>query len=122
MIALGHAGIAVIIALATDLGALNLKLLALLIVRGLIVIGARVSGNVPGKPVSPRAARRRRAFGQRVRRLRAEVGLSQEALAHRAGLDRTYVGSVERGERNISLDNIWLLADTLGVRPSQLID
>jgi transcriptional regulator with XRE-family HTH domain len=36
-------------------------------------------------------------------------------------LDRTYVGSVERGERNIALDNIWRLADTLGVDPGELI-
>lgn len=69
-----------------------------------------------------RSGERRRAFGQRVRELRHQVGLSQEALAHEAGLDRTYVGSVERGERNISLDNIWLLADTLGVPPSRLIE
>ncbi|HZC54300.1 MAG TPA: helix-turn-helix transcriptional regulator [Mycobacterium sp.] len=62
-------------------------------------------------------ARRRAAFGSRVRALRTERGWSQERLAHQAGLDRTYVGSVERGERNIALDNIWLLADTLGVTP-----
>lgn len=68
------------------------------------------------------ASERRRAFGQKVRAYRQAANLSQEALAHQAGLDRTYVGSVERGERNISLDNIWLLADTLGVRPSQLIE
>jgi transcriptional regulator with XRE-family HTH domain len=66
--------------------------------------------------------KRRKAFGARVRHLRTAQALSQEALAHRAGLDRTYVGSVERGERNISLDNIWLLADTLHVHPSELLD
>jgi transcriptional regulator with XRE-family HTH domain len=64
---------------------------------------------------------RRRSFGLRVRELRKTKQLSQMELAHQCGLDRTYVGSVERGERNISLDNIWLLADTLGVSPSELI-
>jgi transcriptional regulator with XRE-family HTH domain len=65
--------------------------------------------------------RRRAMFGARVRALRAQRGWSQERLAHEAGLDRTYVGSVERGERNIALDNIWLLADTLGVEPADLM-
>jgi transcriptional regulator with XRE-family HTH domain len=67
------------------------------------------------------AAQRRVAFGSRVRALRTARGWSQERLAHEAGLDRTYVGSVERGERNIALDNIWLLADTLGVAPADLV-
>ncbi len=62
----------------------------------------------------------RRAFGERVRELRKLLGLSQERLGQVAGLDRTYVGSVERGERNISLDNIWVLADALGVHPRDL--
>jgi transcriptional regulator with XRE-family HTH domain len=63
-----------------------------------------------------------RAFGLRVRSLRERGGISQEALADRAGLHRTYVGSVERGERNISLANIHRLADALGVAPSELLD
>lgn len=65
---------------------------------------------------------RRRAFGARVRELRLARGLSQEALAHEAGIDRTYVGGVERGERNLALDNIWRVADALGVSPRELFD
>jgi len=58
-------------------------------------------------PATVRAfQQRRQAFGERVRALRAARGLSQEALADRADLHRTYVGSVERGERNVSLDSI----------------
>lgn len=76
-------------------------------------------------PTKPRAAtveRRRRAFGDRLRELRQARDVSQEALAHRAGLHRTYVGSVERGERNVSLDNIYRLADALGVRACELLE
>ncbi len=64
---------------------------------------------------------RRQAFGDRVRALRSARGLSQEALAERAGLHRTYVGSVERGERNVSLDNIHALADALEVAAGDLV-
>jgi transcriptional regulator with XRE-family HTH domain len=62
-----------------------------------------------------------RAFGERVRARREQLGLSQEELASRAGLHRTYVGSVERGERNISLENIHRLAKALGVDAGQLV-
>lgn len=57
----------------------------------------------------------RQAFGDEIRRLRTERGISQEALADLAELHRTYVGSIERGERNISLDNIARLAKALNV-------
>jgi transcriptional regulator with XRE-family HTH domain len=60
-------------------------------------------------------------FGQRLRQLRKQVGISQEALAHQAGLDRSYVGGVERGEYNISLLNICLLADALNLPPYELL-
>jgi transcriptional regulator with XRE-family HTH domain len=60
-------------------------------------------------------------FGNRVRELRKKKGLSQEGLALESGLDRSYVGGVERGERNISLENIEKLARALRVHPSELL-
>ncbi|MDN6822934.1 helix-turn-helix domain-containing protein [Corynebacterium flavescens] len=60
-------------------------------------------------------------FGDRLRAARKSQSLSQEALAHLAGLDRTYVSGVERGERNISLQNIVRLAKTLCVDPGVLV-
>ena len=56
-------------------------------------------------------------FGARMRAIRKETGLSQEALALICELDRTYIGGVERGERNISLINIYKIASALGVSP-----
>lgn len=63
----------------------------------------------------------RRQFGVRLRGLRTGRQLSQEELAHLAGLDRTYVSSVERGRRNISLENICRLAEALGVDAGRLV-
>jgi transcriptional regulator with XRE-family HTH domain len=60
----------------------------------------------------------RREFGQAVRNRRVSAGWSQERLADEAGLHRTYVGAVERGERNLSLDAIWQLATALDVSPA----
>lgn len=60
-------------------------------------------------------------FGERVRARRLELGLSQESLAQRAGLHRTYVGSLERGERNVALINILKLGRALDVDAGALI-
>ena len=60
------------------------------------------------------------AFGRRVRELRTERKLSQEALAMACDLDRTYIGGIERGERNVSLVNIQKVASALGVPMREL--
>ena len=60
-------------------------------------------------------------FGVRIRELRQEKGLSQEKFAAKCGLDRTYVGSVERGERNIALKNIEKIAKALGKSIAELM-
>jgi len=62
----------------------------------------------------------RKRFGARIRQLRNDQGWSQEELADRAGLHRTYIGSVELGEQNLSLINIERLAATLGVSLAEL--
>jgi transcriptional regulator with XRE-family HTH domain len=63
-----------------------------------------------------------RTFGQRVRALRVERGMTQEQLAYRAGIDRSYLGGVERGERNVALVNLCLIAKGLGVSLAELFD
>ncbi|MBP3957835.1 helix-turn-helix transcriptional regulator [Gemmata sp. G18] len=60
-------------------------------------------------------------FGRRVRQLRKAKGVSQEAFAHQIQIDRSYFGSIERGERNVSLENICLIAEGLGVAPAELL-
>lgn len=62
-----------------------------------------------------------KAFGKRLRALRKKKGLSQETLALSCGLDRTYIGSVERGERNLSLINIHKISIALAVTPRDLL-
>jgi transcriptional regulator with XRE-family HTH domain len=60
--------------------------------------------------------------GTNIRRLRKSLGLSQEGLAELSGLHWTCVGSVERGERNVSVDNICRLADALGADVRDLFE
>lgn len=62
-----------------------------------------------------------KAFGIAVRELRDERGISQEELAHRSGLHRTYVGGVERGERNPTIASLQRLAGALGMSVSALL-
>ncbi len=60
-------------------------------------------------------------FGERLRQLRKEQGISQEKLAELAELHRTYVGGIERGERNVALLNILKIAKALKCSPCTLI-
>ena len=97
---------------------------AILIVRGLKVI---ISANISRMR---RMTRRSPAklddlcdkFGARIRHLRLKLGLSQEELAGLCELDRTYIGGIERGERNPSLKNICIVASALGVHVSDLFE
>jgi len=61
-------------------------------------------------------------FGKRIRQLRTERNLSQEELSFQTGFHRTYIGMVERGERNISLSNIGVFAKAFGMTVSELFD
>ena len=73
-------------------------------------------GRPPGKPADGRAI-----LAANLRRLRGQRGWSQEALAARAGIHRTYLSSVETGQRNIAIDNICRLAWALGVEGADLL-
>ncbi|MFZ1963542.1 MAG: helix-turn-helix transcriptional regulator [Roseiarcus sp.] len=63
----------------------------------------------------------RETLAKNVRLVRNKLGLSQEQLADEAGLHRTYIGSIERAERNVSIDNIEKLARALKVKPTFLL-
>jgi transcriptional regulator with XRE-family HTH domain len=63
----------------------------------------------------------RETLAGNMRRLRLERQLSQEALADRAGIHRNYVGGVERGERNVGIDNVERIAGALGVTVPELL-
>ncbi len=59
-------------------------------------------------------------FGQRIRELRKKKNLSQESFAELAGLDRSYMGHIERGEKNVTLIKIYQVSDALNIHPSEL--
>lgn len=61
-------------------------------------------------------------FGNRIRDIRHKAGISQEELAHKSGLHRTYMGAVERGEKNVSLKNIEKIATGLNINLEQLFE
>jgi transcriptional regulator with XRE-family HTH domain len=63
----------------------------------------------------------RKVFAANVRRLRKDAGLSQEAFADLCGLHRTYIGSIERAERNVSIDNVARIAAALSVEGWELL-
>lgn len=90
------------------------KPVRILIVRRLIVLMVQIFNAMK------RENEVKRRFGMAVRKARAQAGLSQEGLAAAAGLDRTYIGGVERGERNPSLVSLKKIADGLGLSMSEL--
>lgn len=61
-------------------------------------------------------------LGRKIRKLRQEKGLSQEEFAHTANIDRSYIGQIERGERNIAFFNLLKIARALGVKVSDLTE
>jgi transcriptional regulator with XRE-family HTH domain len=63
-----------------------------------------------------------RAFGCSVKKQREAKGLTQESLAEKADLDRTYLSDVERGTRNLGVKNVVRIAKALGVTPAKLMD
>lgn len=64
----------------------------------------------------------RLVFARNIRLMRIDAGMSQERLAAEAGLDRTFVGTLERGQRNISIDNIELIAKAIGTPARELLN
>ena len=62
------------------------------------------------------------SFGKRVAELRKKTGLSQEQFAYKCGVDRTYIGIIERGEKSATLNTIAKIADAFGITKSELFD
>lgn len=72
-------------------------------------------------PINPTQCALVGIFADNVRRQRLELGLSQEELAEKAGVHRTYVGMLERSEKNVTIYNIERIALALGVEPASLL-
>lgn len=72
--------------------------------------------------IPPHKSRLVGIFAANVRRIRNEIGISQEELAERAGVHRTYVGMLERGEKNVTIYNIERIADAFSVEASTLLE
>ena len=91
----------------------------------LIVRGHMISENVKFHPMNKKRSPKRDVYlkkvGRTIKEARKAKGMSQESLALSSGLDRSYVGGVERGERNISIINLKKIADSLGVTISNLL-
>lgn len=75
---------------------------------------ARVSGKQDGDQQLPK-------LGQAIRARRKALGLSQEALADAANIDRSHMGKIERGERNVTLLNVLRIATAMNCRPSEIL-
>lgn len=63
----------------------------------------------------------KKKFGQNLRAVRKSKGFSQEHLAYAAGIDRSYVGKIERGEVNLTIEKLYSLAQTIGCSPKDLV-
>jgi transcriptional regulator with XRE-family HTH domain len=61
------------------------------------------------------------SIGEAIRALRAKQGMSQEELANLSGIDRGHMGRLERGERNLSILNLFRVAEGLGIKPSEIL-
>ena len=72
-------------------------------------------------PISPKQCELVATFANNVRRKRLELGLSQEELAELAGVHRTYIGMLERSEKNVTIYNIWRIACALQVEAAYLL-
>lgn len=64
----------------------------------------------------------KKKFGEKIRSIRKKKGLSQEELSFRASLHRTYISDIERGSRNVSLENIEKIAKALGISTKDLLE
>lgn len=82
-----------------------------------------VTNETPSRGISAHesAMQRRRDLGQAIVQLRKEHDLSQERLALDAGIDRSYMGRIERGERSVSYDKLWAVCDALHISLAELI-